>query len=232
MSEPTIPDRAGLAPSWKRRWWVVLAATTLAVLGGWAYVSTASPTYEATVRVLVGPVSTDFETLRASGQLAQTYSELARSRPVLAATASETGRSLTPAQLREDTRSIANDVTRIVTVKVRSGDRTSAAVLANTLAANLVDLVPASSGPEGRLRVVEPATPPTEPVWPRTSLILALAAVAGFIAALAGLWLVDSLRGAATPADGRPRPEPMLDDPPGAATVRRAAPAARSDGSG
>lgn len=124
-----------------RRWWPVLLASTL-VAGATAYVlaSRLAPTYEAEVSLLTGPINTDFTTLRASGELARTYSELATSGPLLRPSANAVGVRDDVEKLRESVSATSNEVTRIVTIRVRNGDAAVAARFANTLARRLTEL--------------------------------------------------------------------------------------------
>ncbi len=121
-----------------RQWWLWLLCA--AVIGGGAGAmvsSAATPTYSADVKLLVGPISADFDDmLRASGQLARTYAELATSRRVLSHAIEETGVRTTAIELQEDeaVRAQSNDITRIVTIEVELEDAMSAARIANAIA--------------------------------------------------------------------------------------------------
>lgn len=124
-----------------RRWWPLLLLTTvIAGVAANVLASRLAPTYEASVSLLTGPINTDFGTLRASGELARTYSELATSGPVLEAAAKEAGVTGTTEELADSVAASANQVTRIVTVRVRDGDPGRAAEFANALARRLTVL--------------------------------------------------------------------------------------------
>ena len=75
----------------RRWWWTLLVAVWVAALLGYLLGTRIDPTYESSVRMLVGPINTDTNTLRASGQLVQTYAELATSQPLLASTVADLG---------------------------------------------------------------------------------------------------------------------------------------------
>jgi succinoglycan biosynthesis transport protein ExoP len=139
--------RADFLDAAKRWWWLLLVAAVLA--GGMAYVVTSGvpPRYEAETRLLVGPVSGDKDTLTAAGQLSQTYAALVTSELVLAATKKETGFSLSLSRLRSKIDVNANDVTRILTIRVSDGDADVAATLANTLANELAVFIEKGLGP-------------------------------------------------------------------------------------
>jgi capsular polysaccharide biosynthesis protein len=124
-----------------RKWWVVLIAA--AVVGGLVARAVAAflqPTYESTVRLLTGPTSSDVNTLEAAGTLARTYSELATSQPQLQAVAQELGLNLTPDQLAEDVQSTSNDVTRVVSIRVRRPTAVGAQEFAKRLGDRMVAL--------------------------------------------------------------------------------------------
>ena len=124
-----------------RRWWWVLALGALgAGLIASVIASRVAPTYESQVRLLVGPVNTDFSTLRAAGELGRTYADLATSRPVAEAAIRETGAAVSPDELQRSMAATSNGVTRVVTIRVRNGEPRTAARLANALAARLEQL--------------------------------------------------------------------------------------------
>lgn len=206
----------------KRWWWFLLAGALVA--GAFAYVAAGrlTPTYEAEVQLLTGPINTDFGTQRAAGNISRTYSELATSRRVVDGTIRSLRLPQTREELRASISATANEVTRIVTIRVRDENPTRAAQIANRLARELsglsrrvpqqdteaIDVLMAQDEivtlPEafqarvrsaaqkalglplaGRLSVVDPADPPTEPIAPQKTLLTLLAAFAG--ALLAGL---------------------------------------------
>jgi capsular polysaccharide biosynthesis protein/Mrp family chromosome partitioning ATPase len=167
-----------------RRWWLALfAAAVVAGCIGLGVASIIAPTYEAEVRLLVGPLNTDVNTLRASGQLARTYAELATSEPLLAATLSsldDPGVGVDDV----DVRATADEVTRVLAVRVRAKNEDAVAPIANGLAEQLEDRVDTGIvRPEGELQVVDAARPPDAPVAPRVPLTGVLSALAGLLVA-------------------------------------------------
>lgn len=174
----------GLLPVVKRWWLTILAATIVAGCVGLGAASLMAPTYEAEVRLLVGPLNTDVNTLRASGQLARTYAEIATSDPLLAATTdSLESPRVTPADV--EVKATADEVTRILTVIVRHHERAAVAPIANGLAEQLEDRVDTDIvRPEGELQVVDAARPPDGPVAPKIGLTGLFAAVAGLLVVL------------------------------------------------
>ena len=171
----------------RRWWWTLLVAAWVAALSGWLVASRITPTYEAQVQLLVGPINTDIDTLKASGQLVQTYAQLAISPPLLESTAREVP-GVDPVKLGLGVRATASDVTRVLQVRVQDADPVQAAKIANTMANELIQITTgATTRPEGQLEVIGAAVPPTVPIAPQVSLIVLLAAAAGL---LGGLFLV------------------------------------------
>src|SRR5918912_1119985 len=68
---------------WRWAWLLAIAAVASALLVS-ATGSSGTASYRASAVVLVGPVGGDYDPLRAAGQQAQTLSQVASSRPVLA----------------------------------------------------------------------------------------------------------------------------------------------------
>jgi capsular polysaccharide biosynthesis protein/Mrp family chromosome partitioning ATPase len=126
-----------------RRWWLwLLCGAAIAGVAGWVAASHATPTYSANVKLLVGPINADFDTLRASGQLARTYAELATSRPVLRDAINRTGAQVTSTKL-QDTGAVqarSNDITRVVSIDVEYGNGRTASQLANAIAQRITRL--------------------------------------------------------------------------------------------
>src|SRR3954454_19016351 len=115
-----------------RRWWWLVAMSAVAAAGiGWLVASQTAKTYTAETKLLVGPVSADFNTLHASGELGKTYAELATSRPILDAAARSAG--IAPAPSERAVSATSNDVTRIVDVRVSHRTAVGAAHLADAL---------------------------------------------------------------------------------------------------
>jgi succinoglycan biosynthesis transport protein ExoP len=186
----------------RRWWWTLLVATWVAGIAGWIVASSIPPTYEARTQLLVGPYNTDRETLAASADLVQTYSELITTDPILESAILESGATLTAADLEAATRVTADNTTRILSIRVQDTDPQMAATLANRLADEISLL--ASKGtarPEGQIQQVDFAKPPIDPVAPQRSLIVALAAIAALIGAMVLVLLVEYLSAAVRSED-------------------------------
>ena len=175
----------------KRWWWLLLASTAVAAVAGYTVVSSQPPRYESSVRLLVGPINTDLNTIRAAGQLAQTYAEFAASRPLLDDAAKALGVSAVDAEVS----AAANDVTRLLTVRVSDSSSTRAPALANELADDLAALgATGTAGPEGALRVIQRAESPAIPAKPDVVWLTLLAALTGLAGSLVLAVGVEALR--------------------------------------
>jgi polysaccharide biosynthesis transport protein len=133
-------NQAGFIPIVRRWWPVVLLAAVAAGVSAKIIGSTIDPTYEAEVTLLTGPINTDFGTLRASGDLARTYSDLATSGPILSGAVKKLRLGLPVEELRKDVSATSNDVTRLVKIRVRDTGPARAAAIANELARRLTNL--------------------------------------------------------------------------------------------
>lgn len=188
-----------------RRWRVALViAAVTAGLVGYVSVVSGTQTYETNAVLLVGPTNTDSDTLQAAGQVAQTYAQLATSRPLIAATQ----RRLGLADISSEISASASDVTRLLSITVSDRDPARGARIANAHAVELVALAdraladqsktPRVSRP-GELRIVDPAQPARSASGPDAVSIALVAGLGGLLCAL-GLALLtdrfgDSLRG-------------------------------------
>jgi succinoglycan biosynthesis transport protein ExoP len=180
-----------------KRWlWTLIVATWVAGLSGYLLASQIQPTYETKVRLLVGPINTDIDTLRAAGQLVQTYGELVTSGPLLESTAKELGITTPIGQLQANIKTSADDVTRILTVRVDDSNPDQAVSIAQTLANELIQVATAgTSRPEGELQVIEYPQRPTVPIAPQVSLITLIAGAAGLVGALLVVMIIEYFAG-------------------------------------
>jgi capsular polysaccharide biosynthesis protein len=172
-----------------RRWRVALVAAALTgLVCGYIVADRTTPTYETHAVMLVGPINGDLDTLRAAGQLAQTYAELATSRPAVAATGQRVGLT----GLGDNISASGNAVTRLLTIKVRDHDPVRGARIANAHADELIALAArrGSVGP-GELHIVEAAQAAHSPSGPGAVVVAVAAGLAALFAALGVALLVD-----------------------------------------
>ena len=179
-------------PAVRRWWWLLAIGAGVAALMGFLVANRLPATYEAEARLLVGPLSGDRDVLEAAGAQARTYAALATTKPVLGATARSIGLGAS-ANIRGKIHDVtASDVTRLISIRVRDGNSEQAAAIANALAQTLVRGA-STVTPEGKLRIVDRASPPRSSVGPSTALIVPLTALVGLLGALGIAVLVDSL---------------------------------------
>jgi receptor protein-tyrosine kinase len=141
-----------------RRWfWIIGLATLIAGLATY-WVSAQQPTvYEAQARLIVGPgvesPNPDLNSLRAGGQLIQTYAELATTRPLLQAIIDDLDLDISTDILNENIEVVSNDETQILTIRVQDRDPVRASIIANAVAERLVRVSPSGAGePDAQLK--------------------------------------------------------------------------------
>lgn len=178
-----------------RRWWpMILVALVAGGFIGYMFAESRTPVYQAGADVLVGPLSADSNVLRAAGQTAQTYAELASA----SSTLDTVEVALADVRVGDATvTATASDVTRILKIRVRADDPDLVAGVANAIAAELgrvateevadAQLAGDTTDPNvsrvGEIRLLEAATVPSEPISPNVQLITALGALAMMVAA-------------------------------------------------
>lgn len=176
----------------RRWWWTLLVAAWVAGLAGYYISSRIPPTYESSVQLLVGPINTDATTVGASAKLIQTYAQVITTPTILDPTIKALSLSMSSGQLASSTRVTANVDSRILAIRVQNGSAQLAADLANEMATQLVEFTNAGvSRPEGTLVVVQFAEVVPAPVAPQISLIVLLATLAGIIAAIILVLLIE-----------------------------------------
>lgn len=181
------------------RWWLgIVAALALGMVIGYSFAESRTPVYQAGSDVLIGPLSADSSVLRAAGQTAQTYAELASA----SSTRDQVAEAMPDAAVSDTSvTATASDVTRILKIRVRGGDADLVADVANGIAAELVAVAEveistaeAAGGSDdpnvyrvGEVRVLEAATAPSSPIAPNKPLIIALGGLSMMIAVLVGV---------------------------------------------
>jgi non-specific protein-tyrosine kinase len=134
-----------------RRWlWLFALATIIASVSAFLIVRGQPTVYEASTRMIVGSAidspNPDLNTLRASGQLLQTYAELPTTRPFLQAIIDELDLDVSPNDLMEMLTITANEETQILTARATSRDPETAVAVANAVANRLVAVSPSGTG--------------------------------------------------------------------------------------
>ena len=130
-----------------RSWsWFLVGSVLLAGAIGFL-VSAAFPrVYEGKVTLIVGQGilarNPDYNQVLASQQLAQTYARVVTTGPILAAVIAKTGLEVTPEELSKRITAEAPAGLTLVYLTVQAGDPQHAALLANTLAAEIIAASP------------------------------------------------------------------------------------------
>jgi capsular polysaccharide biosynthesis protein/cellulose biosynthesis protein BcsQ len=179
----------------RRWWWSLILATLTAGLCGYLVSGTIPRVYESSIRLLVGPINANVDVLRGSALLIPTYAALVTSDDVLEDVADRLHLDTSVAELRPSVEASANDITRVLAIRVTDADPERAALVAQTVAESLVAITergrPAESALEGALTVIEPAAVDPSPIAPDVSLLVILAALAGLVGGLVVVLLLE-----------------------------------------
>jgi succinoglycan biosynthesis transport protein ExoP len=172
-------DSARLSTAVRRWWWLIFLLTLQSTVIAFVVSNGLPKQYSAEARVLVGSItdpSTD--ALTAYQQLAQTYSQLASTTPVLSRVIAALGLRVDPTDLAQqvDVRAPLGDT--ILRIDTTSGSPDQAAQLANAIAAEITILAKPTGQPS-LATVVQPAIPPDAPTSPRIVLNTLIAAFLG-----------------------------------------------------
>ena len=179
-----------------RRSWVLLVVLTLAgIAGGATFSLLQTPQYEATTKVFVSASSADSVADLNAGasytqQIVRSYAEVVTTGLVLDPVISELGLDETTSELARRVTASATLNTVIVDITVTDDDPERAAVIANSIAENLIGAVPELSPANAagvvpvKVTVTQTAQVPDAPVSPRTSLNIALGALIGLALAI------------------------------------------------
>jgi capsular polysaccharide biosynthesis protein len=196
-----FPDLRAVAFVLRRGWWAI-ALCSLACAAVAATVGSRTPVrYEASAGVLVGPAVGDLATLRAAGDRAPTYANLATSRRVVAAARARLGLHERVERLLPAVTAKADGPSRLLTITAQASTAAGAARLANAIAAELGPAVFGDARLAAReLRRIDPAVAPRAPLPSDRHVLTVFAALAGALAGLTLLLLVEYFRGRITTA--------------------------------
>ena len=175
-----------------RRWWgTLVVAGIVAALGAWILASRAPETFQASTRLVVGPLAGNTDTVRAAATLARTDAELAKSQSLLDDAAKALG--LPPEAVDDvEVNASANEVTRLLVISVRDDDPARAADLADEIATALGARVKEDPvGPEGTITVLDAASVPGAPAEPNVPRIVTLSVLATLVLAFGVAWALD-----------------------------------------
>jgi capsular polysaccharide biosynthesis protein len=191
-----FPDMRAVAYVARRGWWAILLAAVACAVLAEAAGSRGEVRYEATTGVLIGPMIGDPAQVRAAGARVPTYAQLATSRRVV-------GAARARLRLRESVDALVHAVTaraepssRLLTITAQATTAAGAARLANAIAAVLGPTVfGARRSVVREFHQVDPAVPPRGPIASHQRVLTAFAAVAGALACMTLLLIIEYFRG-------------------------------------
>jgi capsular polysaccharide biosynthesis protein/Mrp family chromosome partitioning ATPase len=130
----------------KRWYWLLLGGSLLAAAAAWGVSQFLPKMYESQALVLVGSALTaanaDTSQMDASRQLAQTYADVATTRPILQQVLDDTQAPGSVDTLRDDISVVPESDSPILTIKVTRANPGEAAAIANSMVANVLALSP------------------------------------------------------------------------------------------
>jgi capsular polysaccharide biosynthesis protein len=195
------PDLRAVAFAARRGWWaIVLCALAFAALAEVAG-SRGEVRYEAATGVLVGPLVGDPASVRAAADRGPTYADLANSRRVVAAARARLGLRDSVERLVAAVSADADGSSRLLTITAQTATADTAARLANAIAAELGPTVFRDARTAAReFHHIDPAVAPRAPITSHRRILTVFAALAGALAGLTLLLLVEYFRGRVTTA--------------------------------
>jgi capsular polysaccharide biosynthesis protein/MinD-like ATPase involved in chromosome partitioning or flagellar assembly len=175
-----------------KHWRLVVICSLFVGLGAFFGSKQMTPLYQSSALVEIvfipGNTQSNYDSLLAGQQLAQTEAPLATSNPVLREVASHY-RGLTVEQLAGEVTATATTSTQLVEIDVKDPSPTRAAALANDVAATLIkqqlQVFQQTLGPTGQgsvsLFIAQPAQPALSPFQPNVRLNTAAGLVTGVL---------------------------------------------------
>jgi capsular polysaccharide biosynthesis protein len=185
---------AGVLGIARRRWWVLLAGALAGVVLVVAASAARRSGYEGSVKLLVGPMGSQYTALRAASQQAETYAALVTSPPVLGTARARVHQSSAIVSAKADY------FTRVLTISAQARGRAAAAAMAGAVAESLMRAIgPRRPGTPGELTVLGPVETSPAVSGARRKTLVAIAALAGLLAALTLVVSLDGRRPAVVP---------------------------------
>jgi capsular polysaccharide biosynthesis protein len=181
-------------PGLVRRWWWLVAVTTLVAALGAFLVTTLMPKhYGAEARVLVGSLTNaDYQQQLGYQQLAQTYASLASTPMVLESVAATLGEDAADLGARVDARRPPNE--SIILVQTQGDTADDAVALANAVADAITGLGVVEAGGQGLAQVIQAAVRDDAPISPLPMVNVLVAAALGLLLGALVAWILDGRR--------------------------------------
>ncbi|MEE9199793.1 MAG: polysaccharide biosynthesis tyrosine autokinase [Dehalococcoidia bacterium] len=205
-----------------RWWWVLVLGVAGAAVAAFFVSNQMTPIYEAAAKVQVEggqtPGVPSAGDLEASRQLAQTYGDLIKTRPILEQVIETESLPYGPDKLSG--KISVSSSRRLITIKAKDPDPVLAAQLVNTTAQTFIEeirdrqftqiaqfqaslgqygisqdpsIIAAQAATMGNLSIVENAVPPSSPSSPRTALNMFLASILGLAVAVGVVFVLERL---------------------------------------
>jgi capsular polysaccharide biosynthesis protein len=191
----------------RRRAVVLILTTVVVAAAAGLFAHSSPPRYVATASLLVGPVSADVDTVRASQALTATYSQLVLRPQALQGVAGLVQRS--PSEVAAASDVTFNTDTRIVSLTVTTRLSRTSRQIASALTAQLTRLVgTVDPTAPGAVRILS-AQPQTAVVVTRSVARYALLAAAGWLLLAFGLLAAFSSRRPTAAGDELPSVTPL-----------------------
>jgi capsular polysaccharide biosynthesis protein len=158
------------------------------------------PGYDATVKMLVGPIGGNYTALKAASQQGQTYADLATSEPLLEASRARLATGMVAGAPLSVTAK-ADYFTRILTITSWARTRAAAAAIAGAVADELRRVTRTRQrGGSGELSLLGPVEASPAASGSRLKALAAVAALTGLLAALTLLVNIELRRRRQAPA--------------------------------
>src|SRR5437764_1090740 len=130
-----------LRSSWqlvRRWWWMIALYVAVGMVGSLIISAITTPVYAASTTIVVtqdaaAPDATDYTSLQGDAQLANTYSQLLHSHPLLKRVASSLGLKLSIDELAKKVKTVVIANTQLITLNVEDSSPERAVAIANEL---------------------------------------------------------------------------------------------------
>lgn len=190
----------------RKRWRLIMAVLIVCVLAGAAFVLSSTKRYQATAQIFVSTAGQDGSSAADLAQgntftqaRVQSYTSVAASPTVTDAVVDALGLDMTSEQLARQITADAPLNKVLINLHVEDGDPERAAMLANAVAQQFSIVVQDLEQTQGaaaslvKLTVTHPAQPPTTPIAPKVTAIMALSVLAGLVLGLGAAFLRELL---------------------------------------
>jgi len=182
----------------KKRIWLIILITLIAVVASWAISSfVLEKQYETYTLLIVNkPADQDqpltYSDIDLNRKLADTYSIIAKSNTVLEQVIDQLKLEMPPKELNEKITVSGEKDTEIIRISVKDNDPARAAIIANKVGEIFMAEVVKKMKIDN-VHVIDPARIPEEPVQPNIRLNIAISAVLGVMVGLVLVFLLEYL---------------------------------------